>query len=162
MGISTRIVLFQPVSYSLKYFTNWLISYYVLHQKIHPYTYTTQITILDIIKQGSIFLTTNLKSNKTFQNFTYHKHAYLTWTYRIIFNIITTSKFPPYSLLKYLGIPINTCYPLGISAWSQVFLKSILWLFKPRIHYKINTIFTVYHCTTGKYIFKGFMLQSLP
>ena len=134
MGISKRIVLFQPVLSSLKYFMNLLISYLGCYKNIHPYSYTTQITILDIIKQGSIFLTTNLQYSKNFQNFSYHKHAYLTWPCRILFNIITTSKFPPYSLLKYPGISINTCYPLGISAWSKVFLNSILWLFKPRIH----------------------------
>ena len=155
MEIMTRFLLFQPVSSSLKYFMDLLIKYLGCHKKIHPYTYTTQTEVLDIIKQGSTYLTKKLQSNKTFQNFSYHRSAYLTWPYRILFNITTTSNCPPSLLLKCLGILIKVCYPLGKSSWAMVFLKSILWLFKPRIHYKINTILTVDHCTTGEYVLKG-------
>ena len=155
MGIRIIIVLFQPVLSSLKDFMTLLISYFEWHKKIQPYAYTTQIKVLDIIKQGSLFLTTKLLYNMPFKNISYHRRAYLTWPYRILFNIITTSIFPPSSLLKYLGISINPCPPIGISAWAKVFYKSILLIFKPRIHYKMNTILTVYHCNTGKYVLKG-------
>ena len=107
MKTRTIIVLFQPFSSSLKDFMTLLISYFECYQKVQPYTYTTQITVLYIINQGIIFLTTKILSNKKFQNFSYHRRAYSTLPYRILFIILTTSKFPPYSLLIYLVISIR-------------------------------------------------------
>ena len=62
---------------------------------------------------------------------------------------------PPPSLLKYLESSMKTGYPLGISAWAKALVKSTIWLCKPRIHCKININFTVAHCTTGEYEFRG-------
>ena len=105
-------------------------------------------------RQGSNLLITKPHSNKPFCNFLYHMRAALAWPYRLLFNLRTTSSCPP-SLLKYLGNSMKTGSPLGISALKKEFVKSILWLCKPRIHYKININFTVSHWTTGEYEFRG-------
>ena len=66
----------------------------------------------------------------------------------------TSSHFPP-SILKSLGSSMNNGSPLGIYAWLKAFMKSIIWLYKPRIHCKININLTVAHWTTGEYEFWG-------
>ena len=67
---------------------------------------------------------------------------------------MTTSCCPP-SLLKSLGSSMKTGSPLGISAWAKAFVKSILRLCKPIIHWKININLTLAHWTTGEYEFRG-------
>ena len=57
--------------------------------------------------------------------------------------------------IEFLGSSIKTGSPLGISAWAKAFVKSILWLCKPRIHCQININLTVAHWTTGEYEFRG-------
>ena len=61
----------------------------------------------------------------------------------------------PTSPLEYLGNSIYTSSPLGIPAWSKAFVKSILWFWKHRIHYKINIKATVDHLTSVEYTYKG-------
>ena len=103
---------------------------------------------------GSQLLITKPRSNKPFQSFSYHMCAALSWSYRLFFHLRTTSCCPP-SLMKSLGSSMKTGSPLGISAWAKAFVKSILWLWKPRIHCKININLTVAHWTTGEYEFRG-------
>ena len=93
-------------------------------------------------------------SNKPFHNLSYQRHAALAWPYRLLFKLRTTSHCPP-SLLKSLGSSKKTGSPLGISDRAKEFVKSILWLCKPRIHYKINTKLTVAHWNTVEYEFRG-------
>ena len=109
-----------------------------------------QNTVLDMKIQGSTLITTKPLSTKPFSKFSYQRCAAWAWPYRLLFNLMTTSHCPP-SLLKSLVISIRTGSPLGISAWSNSFVKSILWLYKPRIHCKININITIDHWTTGEY-----------
>ena len=105
-------------------------------------------------RQWSTLLITKPRSKKPFSNFSYHRRAALARLYRFFFNLRTTSCCPP-SLLKSLGSSTNHGSQLGISAWAKAFVKSILWLCKPRIYCKININLTVSHWTTGEYEFRG-------
>ena len=94
-------------------------------QKRQSYTYTTKITVLDMNRQGSILLITKPRSNKPFRNFSYHRRAASAWTYRVFFNLRTTSCCPP-SLLKYQGSSMKNgshveYHPEQIHFWSQYF-----------------------------------------
>ena len=104
--------------------------------------------------QVSTLLTTKPRSNKTFRIFSYQRHTDSAWPYSFLFNLITTSHWPQ-SLLKYVGSSMKTGSPLGISSWENSFVKSILWIWKHRIHFKLNIYFTVAHWSTWKYEFRG-------
>ena len=110
-------------------------------------TYTEKITVLDINRHESILLSTKLKSNKVFCNVSYQRCANSYWTYRIFFNLTTTSYLSP-SLFKYLVSSMNNVSPLGMYTWAKEFVKSIIWLWKTRIHCKININIAMAHCTT--------------
>ena len=80
-------------------------------------------------------------------NFSYKRYAYLDMTHRILFNLRKTSHC--YTLLlKYLETSINTCTPYVIPSQEKTFMKSILWLCKPRIQWRITINLTVAHWTT--------------
>ena len=99
----------------LKDFIILLISDYERTQNRQLYTYSPQITVLDMSRQESTLFITKPRSNKPFHKFLYHRHAALDLTYRIFFNLRTTSNFPT-SLLESLGVSMNTVSPLEIYA----------------------------------------------
>ena len=65
--------IYSPASLSISYFEH--------AQKRKSYTYTTQITVLDMNNQGSTLLTTKPLYNKPFHKFSYHKHVALYLPY---------------------------------------------------------------------------------
>ena len=129
-----------------------LLKYY---GTINKYSmYITQIQLFDMNRHGSTLITAKPKSNKLFNKISYQSRADLASPYRLLFNLRTTSCFFP-SLWKYLGSPTKTGSPIGRSTWANIFVKSILWLWKTRIHWKININLTMNHCTTEEYELKG-------
>ena len=133
------------------------ISYCKCPQKRKFPSYTTQIIVLDLNRQLTTLLTTKTRSNKLFRKFSFQRCVASVWPYVIFFNLIKKSCYPP-SFLKYLKILMKTSSPLRMSAWEKSFLKSMILLYKPSIHYKINL--TVAHCTSGEYELRG-SLDSL-
>ena len=87
----------------LHYFINIVLWIFPKQTIIHIY-HTYQSLVHE--QHGSIFLTTQFQSNKSFHNFSYHRHAASYQPYRILFNLITTSHCPT-SLLKYMGVQLK-------------------------------------------------------
>ena len=90
-------------------------------------------------------LTKKSKNTRVMKLWIYHKGFSFTLT--------TTSHCPP-SLLNSLESSTNTGSTVGICVLEKPFLKSMLWLFKPIIHWKINMNLTVYHWTTVEYFLR--------
>ena len=142
-----------------KDFIKLSVSYFKRSQNRKLSTYTTQITVLYMNRQEPTLLTTKLQYKKSFCNCPYQGSLDLYWPCRILFNLRATSHFPP-SLLKSLGSSMNNGSPIGTSAWENTFVNSIICLYKPIIHCKIDINFTLGHCTTGEYEFRGSGVQG--